>query len=74
MNNSDNCSAVCGLCQTERWQHEELKPLPIFINGSEGILLCPDCDLAITNHISAMRSVACRSKLQALTKTGLIEE
>ena len=54
-------SGVCGICQSRQWQPDELQHLPIYVNGSEGIALCPDCCQALTNHVSAMRSAANRA-------------
>jgi len=64
----DRVVSVCGICQSERWQHEEFKHLPIYVNGSDGIVVCPDCDVALANHVSAMRSMACRAKVQQIAK------
>ncbi len=54
--------SVCSLCLTDRWQRNELKHLDIFVHGSEGVLVCPDCDNSLTNHIRAIRSAASRAK------------
>ena len=53
-------SGVCGICHRQ-WQPDGLKHLPIYVNGSEGIALCPDCSQALSNHVFAMRSAANRA-------------
>ncbi len=64
---------VCSICLTHKWLESELKHLDIYISGSEGIMVCPDCNIVITNTVSSMRSIACRAKNQTLiTKQGTL--
>jgi hypothetical protein len=62
MSQIERVVSVCSLCLTGRWQRNELKHLDIFVNGSEGVLVCPDCDNSLTNHVRAIRSAASRAK------------
>lgn len=51
-----------------------MKHLNIYIHGSEGIEVCPDCDIALTNHVSAIRSVAGRSKKAVFQNKVTVKE
>lgn len=54
--------ARCGICHTEDWNQDELKHLDIYVNGSEGVYICPDCETGLTNHLRSVRSAAARGK------------
>lgn len=51
-------SGECSICG----EKNRIKYLPIFITGSEGIHVCPSCDLALAQFASHLRGVSIRSK------------
>lgn len=51
----------CDICLSSSWDESELKNINIFVHGSEGAWICPDCDHAITNYMSSMRAIAGRA-------------
>ena len=53
---------TCSICFSEVG---ETRHLPIYITGSEGVELCTNCKIDLTEHLRQLRNVALRSKLQA---------
>ena len=51
---------TCDICLDEDCK-ENVKHLPIYVKGSEGVVLCSACQVALSNHLSAMRSAAARA-------------
>jgi hypothetical protein len=51
----------CGICQNE--PPEELRHLPLYVNGSEGIDVCWGCAMFLTETIRQLRSTCSRSRL-----------
>ena len=52
---------TCSICFSEVG---ETCHLPIYITGSEGIELCTNCKMDLTEHLQQLRNVALRTKLQ----------
>ena len=52
----------CSICQTNVEQ-DQLKHLSLYVNGSEGVEVCPSCDLTIRDYIIGLQRVATRSRL-----------
>ena len=46
----------CSLCFGE--SNEDMKHLPLYLNGSEGIIICTECRIVLTEVAKAMRRVA----------------
>jgi hypothetical protein len=53
----------CDICH-DPWENEKLKHLPIYVNGSEGVTICPYCQQNLTEFLRALRSTAARAKKQ----------
>lgn len=56
-------TAECSIC-FEREYATSARSLPIYINGSEGIIVCSICQNAITDYVRTLRSVAGRARKQ----------
>ena len=51
----------CDICRDTSWRRDELKHLPIYVNGSEGVVVCPHCSQAVTEYMRGLRSAAYRA-------------
>ena len=58
----------CHICQVNR-NPEEIKHLPIYAFGSEGINVCEACQIAISEFVRVMQSTANRSRKQGYLLT-----
>jgi hypothetical protein len=52
----------CSICEREE---KELKHLPIYVTGSEGVDVCHACDMSLTEHVRGLVSMASRAKMEA---------
>jgi hypothetical protein len=48
------CCSICG------WDSEELTHLTLYVNGSEGIEVCLECRIALTEYARGMTSACFR--------------
>lgn len=57
----------CSIC----WIYEEVKHLPIYVRGSEGIELCHDCEMLLVDFINNLINLSGRvRKVDALVRLG----
>lgn len=55
---------IIGVCTCCMEKKEDLKHLPIYLIGSEGIWICPSCDRLIRDFISEKRRDSLRKVLK----------
>lgn len=54
---------VCDICHEEHERHD-LSHIPIYVNGSEGVMVCIYCQQTITDYLRGLRSAAARANKQ----------
>lgn len=59
-------ATVCDLCG--HTGHKDFKHLPLYVIGSEGIMVCLACRIALTGMASAMRSAQGRIEFRLRKK------
>jgi len=50
----------CGICMEDH-EREDMTHLKLYVKGSEGLLVCLSCRIALTNVARAMREAAGRA-------------
>ena len=60
---------MCDICGQEC---KELMHLPLYVFGSEGIMVCLNCRIAITEYVRRMRSVASVARKQGFLAGKII--
>ena len=53
---------TCYICWTEKDDDNEIRHFPFYVYGSEGVLLCFSCQMALTNTIKEMARAAGKSR------------
>jgi len=62
----------CTICQCEPC--EELRHLPLYISGSEGIDICYACSIALTEILRGMKSACSRSRIEVAKERHKLEK
>ena len=54
---------ICDICTQNC---DEYTHLALYVNGSEGITVCLECRIALTDHVKHLKSIANRTRLLLL--------
>ena len=52
----------CSICSEDKIR-EDITHLSIYVNGSEGIMVCLECRILITEYVKTLRRIAAKVKL-----------
>lgn len=56
---------TCSICLSKSRDDDKLKHLSLYVHGSEGIMICFDCEIMLVEHIRKISSIAGRALLTA---------
>ena len=52
----------CGICP-KQYMREDMTHLPIYVVGSEGIMVCLECRMLITEYVRGLRQLSGKVRL-----------
>jgi hypothetical protein len=53
---------IVGCCRVCGTDNVETRNLDLYVNGSEGLNACHDCEMAIVEYVRRLQSIACRAR------------
>lgn len=56
---------MCVICDSD----QGVKHYSLYVNGSEGIVLCESCQMGVVEYIRQMQRVASRAKKQMILRS-----
>ena len=73
---NDNVDSVvrCSICDTGCAEGDDPKHLPIYCNGSEGITVCIDCRMTLTEVARGMMRVASVSRMAGYRACKIVQK
>lgn len=54
---------TCGICDVEELELSNMTHLSLYLVGSEGVLVCLECRMRLTNYARDLKSISGRAKL-----------
>ena len=52
----------CWICDSEDETKVKHRQFDLYVNGSEGVILCHDCEMMIVQHLRNIKSISTKVK------------
>lgn len=65
----------CWLCESEDETRDKFKHFDLCVIGSEGVVLCHDCEIMLIEHLRNIRRISSRVKMRTYKRSkGVLHE